>query len=226
MAEEYSKKSVRSKKSKGKMARPTEEEEEEVDEPNETIEEDYMPMKKASKRPDQKVAQPSSKLPPRPMAKKEAPPGRVKFHSEEMRPTYQQKTVPNELEAAFQELQQLENDYENEAPSYSSMPQEEIGNPPTRRRRELKVPMPPEDESSMIEQQQPSEWRSMPQQHQKNAIPQQYRSKGPTQQYQQQTKGGFHAPLPPITVSQDINEIFQVNLRSSSITQFRVSRCT
>ena len=214
MAEEYSKKSVRPKKSKGKMVRPTEEEEE-VDEPTETIEEDYMPMKKPSKKLEQKVAQPSSKLPPRPMAKKETPRERMKFYSEEMRPTYQQESVPNELEAAFEELQKLESDYQNESPSYSSMPQEDISGPPMRRRRETKVPMPPEGDRNSIEQQ-----------YQKNAMPQQFLRKGPTQQNQQQTKGGLYSALPPITVSQDISEIFQVNLRSSSITQFRVSRCT
>jgi hypothetical protein len=190
MTEEYSKKSVRSKKSKGKMERPREEEE--VEEPNEAVEEDFMPMKNASKRPEQKLAQLPSKIPP---ATKAARPDRKKFYSEEMRPTYQQESVPNELESAFEALQKLETDYQNESISYSSMPQQQY------------------------------QAVSMPnQQYQTNAMPQQYRSKGPPQQYQQQTKGGFYAPLPPITVTQDINEIFQKNLQSSSITEFRVSR--
>ena len=135
------------------------------------------------------------------MAKKETPRERMKFYSEEMRPTYQQESVPNELEAAFEELQKLESDYQNESPSYSSMPQEDISGPPMRRRRETKVPMPPEGDRNSIEQQ-----------YQKNAMPQQFLRKGPTQQNQQQTKGGLYSALPPITVSQDISE----NLSSKS----------
>ena len=185
-------------------------EEEETEEPSENYDDDFMSMKKAPK----KIVSLPTKLPTRPVQKKEGRGEERRYHSEQAPPTYQQEILTNELELAHEELLNLETDYQTQYASNSSMPEEMDADQLLFQQVQSLAPVPPSYQIKSVRPQLSSK---------RPPMPQQYQTKSSKLPFQQQLEGGnFSARLPPITTTEDVNEIFQTKLQSSSIKEFRV----